>query len=764
MPIQHIDVLRSGSDGDELRLLEQERLPGWPQDEKFSSVGQRVTRVEGHAKVTGQARYSADIRLPGQLYARVLRSPHPHARIRHIDSSAAEQLDGVHAVISNVNAPSISWYEDSQLFDSTVRFVGDEVAAVAADSEEIARDAAALIEVDYEILPFNAEFSRAEDSSASMSEAQVYQRGDVEAGMAEADVVIEQLYRTQTALHNSLEPHGCTAQWDSDGLSLWESTQGIFEVREQVAEKLGLAEQQVRVIKHYMGGGFGSKQIAWKHAVIAALLAKRSSRPVQLMLDREAENLATGNRNATLQRVRIGARHDGTITAISAELQADSGAYNIGGEASMIAGLYQRLYRCANVRTEQRSVFLNTGPSVAFRAPGYVEGAFALESAMDELAHELQTDPLELRLKNYTETDQKDEKPYSSADGLRRCYDNVTKEVNWQNSQKPQQTRAKRYGIGIAAHEWGGAGHAPGYAWVKFNSDGSVDVVTATQDIGTGTRTALSQIAAEELGLTLERIRLHFGDTANGPYSPTSAGSATIATLGPAVRNACANAKKQLFEVAAKMLDNSDSDQLGMADGVISVNQNPDLKIDLSEVTSRIAPHMIQGHGARAANPSDKSVRTFGVQCAEVEVDIETGEITLLRLVAAHDCGRIINPLMVDSQVVGGITQGIGFALSEQRVVDSASGIVLNANLEDYKIPSVADIPPINHAAVNLADQAANSIGAKGIGEPPIIPTAPAIANAVFDAVGIRIRQLPLSRRQLLEALNKQRSNDSPED
>jgi xanthine dehydrogenase YagR molybdenum-binding subunit len=535
MPIKHIDVLRSGAGNDELQLLEQDTLAPWDEDSTLRIVGQPISRVDGIEKVTGRACYSGDVRLPGQLYACVLRSPHPHARILHIDSSAAEQLAGVHAVLSNVNAPSIDWYPNSKLFDSTVRFAGDEVAAVAAESEEIARDAIALIKVEYETLAFVTDFEQALDASAppvhaggnQVGEADIYQRGNVEAGLREADIVIDQVYSTQTAVHNSLEPHGCTAVWTGEELTLWESTQGIFEVREQVAEKLGLAEHRVRVIKHYMGGGFGSKQIAWKHAVIAALLAQRSGRPVQLMLDREAENLASGNRNATWQRVRLGACRDGTLTAISAELRTATGAYNIGGEASMVAGMYQRLYRCANVRTEQRAAYINTGPSVAFRAPGYVEAAFALESAMDELAHALAIDPLTLRLHNYSETDQKEEKPYSSPNGLRRSYFQATSAFDWQHYTKVQPAGAKRYGIGIAAHEWGGAGHAPGYAWVKLNSDGSVDVVTGAQDIGTGTRTGLSQIAAEELGLPVACIKLHLGDTAQGPYAPTSAGSAT---------------------------------------------------------------------------------------------------------------------------------------------------------------------------------------------------------------------------------------------
>jgi xanthine dehydrogenase YagR molybdenum-binding subunit len=429
------------------------------------------------------------------------------------------------------------------------------------------------------------------------------------------------------------------------------------------------------------------------------------------------------------------------------------GAYLVGGEGSNVSGTYQRLYRCANVRTEQVSVYTNTGPAVAFRAPGYVEGAFALESALDELARALQLDPLELRLRNYAAEDQKRAVPYTTPDSLRRCYERATEAFGWRHYQRPPVSQAKRRGIGLAAHDWGGSGWPPAYAWVKLNSDGTADVVTGTQDIGTGTRTALTQVAAEELGLPIERVALHLGDTANGPYAPVSAGSATQATLGPAVRAAAAEAKRQLLAAAATILAVKPA-RLRLRNGQICVQGKRHNKaMAVAEVTRRIAPHMIQGHGARGPNPQEKSARTFGVQCVEVEVDVETGEVTVLRVVAAHDCGRIINPMLVDSQVIGAVTQGLGFALTEERIVDVRSGVVLNANLEDYKVPTVADIPSIIHAQVNLPDPEANTTGAKGIGEPPLVPTAPAIANAVFDAVGVRLRHAPLSRQRLLMAL-----------
>ena len=757
MPILHIDKLRSGeSSEDEYKVVETTSLPRWGTDAALTVVGRPHPRVEGEEKVTGRARYTYDVRLPGLLYARVLRSLLPHARIRRVDTSRAEALPGVRAVLSSANAPEIAWYKDSLLFDRTVRFVGDEVAAVAADTEEVAEDALRLIEVEYEPLPFVIDLEAAlrpeapqlRESGNVAGEPKVYQRGDPEAGFREADVIIDEVYTTQAALHNCLEPHGCTAAWEGDHFTLWDSTQSVFEVREQVAEKLELPEHHVRVIKQHMGGGFGSKQVAWKHTVIAALLSKQAGRPVQLMLDREAENLAAGNRNPTRQRVRLGATRDGTLTALSCHIEQAVGAYMVGGEGSNVSGIYQRLYRCANVHIAQIPVYTNTGPAVAFRAPGYVEGAFALESAMDELARVLQIDPLDLRLRNYAPDDQVRGRPYTTPDSLRLCYERATEAFGWRTYARPPAHGPKRRGIGLAAHDWGGSGYPPGYAWVKLNSDGTADVVTGTQDIGTGTRIGLIQVAAEELGLPIERLALHLGDTAHGPYAPVSSGSATQATIGPAVRAAAAEAKRHLLEAAATVLE-EEPGRLSVRDGKIWVEGEPERALALEEVTGRIAPHMIQGHGARGQNPQNKSVRTFGVQCAEVEVDVETGEVTVLRVVASHDCGRVINPTMVDSQVIGAVTQGLGFALTEERIVDARSGIVLNANLEEYKVPTVADVPSIIHVQVNLPDPEANSTGAKGIGEPPLIPTAPAIANAVFDAVGIRIRHAPLSRHRL---------------
>lgn len=761
-------VTTSQKDG-KLELGVEEHAPNverWEAGTRFSTVGTAVRRLEAIEKVTGRAQYSSDVHLPRQAYAKVLRSPYPHAKIISIDVTKAEALPGVVAIIHKDTIDRIGWYDGSAVFDNPVRLIGDEVAAVAAISEEIAEDALRAIEVTYEELPFVTALEgatspgaprarRDSDSEGNISgEVKRYSRGDPDAGLRQADIVIDDIYTTQAVLHNALEPHGCTASWSGDELTLWDSTQSIFTVRQDVAKALDMPEHKVRVIKHHMGGGFGAKQIAWKQDVIAALLAKKAGRPVQLMLDREAENLAAGNRPNSRQRVRLGATRDGKLTAIIADIEQANGAYQTGGEASNVSGIYQTLYKCDNVRTVQTPLYTNTGPAVAFRAPGHVEGAWALEQAMDDLALRLNMDPIELRLKNYSEADQADgDKPLTLPEGLRLAYDKVREAAGWQGRPETMKSGRIRKGVGFAAHDWGGGGgHPPGYAWIELNEDGTADVVTGTQDIGTGTRTGLAQVAAEALGLPLDDIAFHLGDTGVGPYSPVSSGSATQATIGPAIQAAAADIREQLLDVAASAMEIA-KDRLSVRDGMVLVDGDASRGMSVQKVMQEIAPNTLRAQGARTPNASDTSVRTFGAQIAEVEVDTETGEITVTRVVASHEFGRVVNPTLVESQIIGGITQGLGFALTEERVVDHRLGRVMNPNLEEYKVPTLADVPEMLNVPVDVPDLAANTTGAKGVGEPPLIPTAPAIANAVSNATGIRFHDAPITRERILEAM-----------
>ncbi|MBI4317914.1 MAG: xanthine dehydrogenase family protein molybdopterin-binding subunit [Chloroflexi bacterium] len=748
-----------------MAVVEEDQVPVWRAGTPLEIVGHSQPRVGGDQVVTGAATYSADVHLPGTLHCRVLRGPHSHAEIESIDLAAAASFPGVRAVLAHTNAPNIRWFGNSYLFDRVVRYEGDEVAALAADEEDIAEEALDLIQVRFRQLPFVVDAEQAIREGAPQvheggnvlggPEGDVYERGNVGDGFARSDLVLEERYETQAAVHNSLEPHCCVARWDGDELTIWDSTQHVYGVRDQIAETLGLPLNKVRVICEYMGGGFGSKQGAGKHEVIAALLAKMTGRPVKLMLGRRAESLAGGARQPTVQYLKAGVQSNGKLMALHLRSIANIGAYGMG--SMEVAGPVRELYRCPNVRTEQIAVYTNTGPTAAFRAPGYVEGMLALESMMDQIARTLEIDPLQLRLLNYADKD-----PVRGAAYSRKLLDEAYRvgasAIGWDREQAASQLGTKRRGLGMASQIWGGGGAPPAYAIVRINADGTADLITGTQDIGTGTRTVLSQIAAEEMGLKIEDVRITLGDTRAGPYAPVSAGSMTTPSMGPAVRAAARAAREELLGLASSLL-NVPADRLSIKGGKIAAGSR---QVPVSEITGRIGDFMIVGKGARGPNPSNVKVRTFGAQFAEVEVDIETGDITVLRVVAVHDFGRVINPLTLGSQIEGGILQGTGFALMEERVLDPETGKSLNANLEDYNILTMLDAPEIQCLPQDRPDEVCNTLGAKGAGEPPIIPTAPAIANAICAATGTRIRSLPITRDKLLEALARRGAETAP--
>jgi CO/xanthine dehydrogenase Mo-binding subunit len=409
------------------------------------------------------------------------------------------------------------------------------------------------------------------------------------------------------------------------------------------------------------------------------------------------------------------------------------------------------LYACENVRTVQYPTKLNLPPMAAFRAPGFVEGTFALECLLDELAAKLDIDPLELRRRNYAGSDRVDDRPFSSKN-LEECYRRA--EPHW---AKRDEVRSRsngpwKHGIGLASQIWYGGGGPPSYAWIRLGADGRAQVVTAMQDIGTGTRTAMAQIAAEELGIPVDHVQVSLGDSARGPFASISAGSSTIPSMGPAVRSAAADAKRQLIEIAAQRF-HLEERVLDIKDGNIVSSDGSNWP--LTEITCLLEDGQILGKGARGPNPAGMQVLTFGVQIAEVAVDVETGEVRVDKIVAIHDVGRVINKLGASSQVEGGIIQGVGHTLSEERITDPATGSILTRTLDAYKMPTIADVPEIVTDLVDIPDPHLTNLGAKGLGEPPIIPTAAAIANAIRDATGADLRSLPISREEMLRALRE---------
>jgi CO/xanthine dehydrogenase Mo-binding subunit len=725
-------------------LVEEDPLEQWPAG-PLTVVGRAAARLDGHARARGEATYTFDVRLPGMLHVAVLRSPHARARVRAIDVEAARALPGVRAVLGP---------DDSDVLTDEPAYHGHAVAAVAADTQGAARAAVAAIRVEWEVLEPLLDPDEAVRRESLHGPPRTYERGDVQRALAEADVVVEAEYRTQTVLHNSLEPHGAVARWTGDRLEAWVSTQALWWVRAELAEHFELPQDRVRVVCEFMGGGFGSKNGPGEHALLAAELARLTGRPVRCFASRREENLATGNRNATIQRLTVGAKADGTITALAGEFTC---ALGWDGWLPSTAGPMQNLYACENVRTVEYGARLNTAPMRAFRAPGYVEGTFGLEGLLDELAARLELDSLELRRRNHADSDAADGRPFSSKN-LLECYRRA--ESHWERRHEVRARSDERWrrGVGLASQVWFGGGGPPSYAFVRLGSEGHATVLTATQDIGTGTRTALAQIAAEELSLPLDRISVALGDTDRGPLSVESAGSSTTPSLGPAVRAAAADAARQLLELAAQRYD-VEEHALSLRDGRIVMADGRSWAIE--ELTELLEMGQILGRGARGPNPAGMRIFTFGVQVAEVAVDVETGEVVVERVYAIHDIGRVINPLGARSQLEGGIIQGIGHTLSEERLLDPETGTVLTQGLDAYKLPTIADVPELVCELVDIPDAHLTNLGSKGLGEPPIVPTAAAIANAIRDATGADVRSLPITREEMLRALREARERRS---
>jgi xanthine dehydrogenase YagR molybdenum-binding subunit len=763
---------------EETRVVEMPEFEpeAWGPDFDARIVGQCVPRQDATEKVTGRAIYTTDIRRAGMLHAHIVRASVAHGQVEALDAAPALDVPGVRAVLTRAEVDGVR-YDSGRLFDSTIRFAGQPLAAVCATSREAAARGARAVVVRVRREPHAVSIPAALAADAprvrskgntSKHSPSVTERGDVDSALREADVVVRREYRTPTALHTALEPHSAVAIWSGDQLTVWESTQGIFNTRSDLASAFGLKLSQVRVIKDYMGGGFGAKNGAHACTYIAAALSRRTGLPVSCVLDREGEQVDSGNRCATIQRVAIGAKRDGTLVGITAEIEI---AMGVGGWFASPGKIYHEMYQCPNVRTTETFVYTHTGAMASFRAPGHGEGAFGLESAMNSLARELGIDPVELRMRNYARGDQLKNRRYSSK-RLDECYTLGAERFGWKDSgnrlsvlgagpatdrREPRAASRLRRGRGMASVAWPAGGGPPAYATVRVNPDGTIDVLTGSQDLGTGARTVLSQIAAEAIGAKIEDVHTVLGDTERLPYTGNSWGSQTTVSVGPAVRMAAEDARAKLFEVAAQMLDTA-VDELEARDSVVRARSSRAPRTESRELSfAQIGEHlgdiMILGNGSRGPNPDKTALYAFAAHFAEVEVDVETGQVRVLRFVAAQDSGRIINPRLAESQLEGGILQGIGFALFEERVLDERLGVPLNPTMHDYKIPTLADLPHIEAFFVAGADTLANHVGAKGVAEPPIIGVAPAIASAVADALGVEVNEIPLTPWRVLSAL-----------
>jgi len=739
-------------------------------------VGKPVPRIDAYERVSGSAVYPSDVSLPDMLYAAILRCPHAHARVLSVDTGESEKMPGVRAVMTASTAgANLEWTYGrglkTKLFESHCRHEGEEVAAVAAETPYQAWDALNAIQVKYEVLPFVVDEQKALEPGAPAihqggnrsGDAQVYERGNVEKGFAEADVVLEEDYRTECELHTPMELHGCVAKWDGDRLTVWESTQGVYAVQARVAEVLNLPLANVRVIGHYMGGGFGSKLQAGKYTIIAALLAKKTARPVKLFITREETYLCVGNRPPANMKLKAGVKRDGTLTALEMTVLGTGGAYPAGGVGG-VDFVVRDLYTCPNVRTRLTDVYTNAGTARPCRAPGHPQGAWALEQMMDALAEAIKLDPVALRLKNIPLYSQSREgnPPYTTT-GLKECLEEGAKAFGWEEARKRVAESKKSgpllRGVGMASAMWAaGGGGPPSTAVVKLFSDGSVNLNMGASDLGTGTKTVMAMVVSEELGVPLDKIQIEHADTGTTQFATPSGGSKTVPTESPTVRAAALEVRRQLFELASKDLKVDPSD-LTAKDGEVISKTDPSKKIKVSNLSDFRRRGLLLGVGYRGPNPAGKAVNPFAAQFCEIEVNMQTGEVRIVRFLGTNDSGRVMNRLTFDNQVFGGITWGIGLAMTEARILDTRqTGKMVNRNWHDYKLPTAADMPlRMESLPIDREDPEANTTGAKGLGEPVTIPTAAAIANAIYDATGIRVTKTPINPMTLSQRLARRR-------
>lgn len=733
-------------------------------------VGKPLPRVDAYHRVSGAAIYPSDVILPDMLYAAMLGSPHANAKVKKVDISEAEKMPGVQAIITgSTPGANIDWrYRGkgkTKLFNPHCRYEGDAVAAVAADSPYHAWSAVQAIKVEYEVLPFVSDPSKAlEDDAPKVHEdgnrvgkPEEYSRGDVEKGFSEADVIVEREYESLCQIHTPMELHGCVAQWDGNHLTLWDSTQGVFAVQGEVAKFLAMPLAKVRVIGHYMGGGFGSKLQASKYNICAALLAKKTGRPVKLLLSREQTYLVVGNRPPNVMKVKIGAKKDGALTAIELDAIGTGGAYPAGGVA-LLDFLFKDNYLCPNVSCKSTDVFINAGPARPFRAPGHPQASWALEQALDELAEGLKMDPVELRIKNVpTYSQSKEGNPPYTTTGLEKCLREAAKAFDWEKKKAaaPESEGHIKTGVGMAGCQWFvGGGWPPSTVIVKLFSDGSANINMGAADLGTGFKTVATLIVREELGLKTDKIQIENADTGTTQFTPPSGGSKTVPSDGEATRFAAVDVKRQILKLAGDDLKVDPSD-LNIVGGEVVSKNDPSKKVKITDISGLKKRGMVVGIGYKKPNPENKAINPFGAQFCEVKVNSLTGEIEIVRFVAAHDSGRVMDLLTYNSQVYGGITMGIGFSVTEGRVLDAnQTGKLCNKNWHDYKLPTALDVPvDIDSLPLELPDNEANIIGAKGLGEPVTIPTGAAVANAVYNAVGVRLTKTFMTPVQLSQLL-----------
>ncbi|HXS51565.1 MAG TPA: xanthine dehydrogenase family protein molybdopterin-binding subunit [Usitatibacter sp.] len=716
-----------------------------------SSIGRPIDRVDGPAKVTGRAKYSAEFAPPGLCHAVIVQSTIPSGRIARIDARAAEAMPGVVLVLTHRNAPRLpqegraavnppAGREISVLQADAVRYNGEPIAVVVAQTLEQAEEAAAHVEVAYERRAAELDFERAR-SAAYRPAKMIHGKadngwGDAAKALRSADVRIAATYTTPYEHHNPMEPHATVAQWEGERLTLWDSTQYVSGVRDTVAKTLGVPAENVRVLSPFVGGGFGCKGSTWSHVVLAAMAARAARRPVKLALERPQMFGPVGGRPRTEQKIELGAERDGRIVALRHDVVSHTSRFEDFTEPSTQPS--RALYAYASCATTQRLVKLDLGTPTFQRAPGESTGTFAIECAMDELAYRLGMDPLDLRLRNHADVEPETGRPWSSKK-LRECYEQAARRFDWpRRTHEPRSMRDGSWlvGWGMATATYP-AHRMPSQASATLLPDGTVVVRSGTQDIGTGTYTVMTQVAAEELAIPVDLVRFELGDT-RLPKAPISGGSMTVSSVGPAVQAACRELRALLERQDGEWLRAGDEDARRTAFRALARRQGQPLEAQG------------EAHPEQGDDKQPFAARSFGALFVEVRIDPELGIVRVPRIVASYSVGRLLNAKTGISQLQGGIVWGVGMALTEESLLDPATGRYVNENLAEYHVPVNADIGAIDVTVVDEDDARFNPLGIRGIGEIGITGVTAAIANAVYHATGKRVRDLPITLDKLL--------------
>ena len=722
------------------------------------AIGDPLSRVDGRAKVTGAARYTAEFAIPGLAYAKLVMSTSPSGRVR-IDAGEAERAPGVIAVITSANAPRLPQPERrlTVLQDDQVFYNNQPVAVVVAQTLEQAHHAVRLVKQRYTAAPAKLDFQAGfPDSYPSTHNGEPGDQswGDVEGGLAQAEVKVDHVYTTPVHHHNAMEPHATNAQWNGGRLTLHDATQHISGVREKLAKLFAIPKEEVEVTCLFTGGGFGSKGQVWSHVVLAALAAKHTNRPVKLVLERPEMFGPVGARPRTHQRVTLGATRAGKLTAIRHEVHANTSVIEDYLESAAFPT--RVMYACPNISTTSRLVQMNLGTPTYTRAPGVATGTFAIEVAMDELAYALKMDPLALRLANYAEVDPHSGTPFTEKN-LRECYRRGADQFGWaKRSHQPGSMREANQliGWGMATETYPGK-NLPASALVRFLPNGRVLVASGTQEIGTGNYTLMTEVAAAVLGIDPSLIDARLGDTSL-PEAPISAGSMSTASVMPAVKAAAEEAGKKLVAQAVadggSPLHNARPEDVEFRSGRLSLKSDPAKSEEFATALRRNGNRPVEAVAYTTPLIDSRKIpcHSFGAVFAEVAVDPDFGMARVRRVVAVYDVGRIVNRKTAQSQFIGGIVWGIGLALEEETHFDWRYGRAVNANLADYHVPVNADIGQIDVSAIDVPDYKLDSIGARGVGEIGITGTSAAIANAVYHATGRRIRDVPITPDKLV--------------